>query len=239
MLNKVLIAISICGWLLTENALAKPKVLVFTKTTRYKHESIPDATKALIKLGKQNDFEVDTTTDAKMFNPKTLTQYKSIIFLSTTGDLLDSAQKACFIKYIHNGGGFVGIHSASASEKGWPWYGRLVGAVFTDHPEPQTGNVLVINRTDPSTRHLPRIWVRKDEWYNFDRVPTDVSVLICADERSYEGGKNGKYHPLAWKHSFEGGKVFYTALGHFSESYSDPLFLKHLLGGIKYTMAKK
>jgi len=215
----------------------KNRVLVFFKTTRYHHESIPAGVAAIQKLGRTHGFITDTTTDSTQFVPARLKKYAAVIFLSTSGNnLLDTVQKQSFRAYIKAGGGFVGIHSASATEKNWPWYGQLVGAVFTDHPEPQPGTVLVTNRSNPSTAHLPAKWHWKDEWYNFKEIPGNVQVLFCADEHSYKGGKNGSYHPLAWYHNYDGGRAFYTALGHFPEAYSDPLFLRHLLAGIRYAM---
>jgi type 1 glutamine amidotransferase len=215
------------------------RVLVFTKTTRYHHESIPAGIKAIQQMGLQNNFEVDTTTDSHKFSAENLSKYSVIIFLSTSGELLDPSQQLSLQNYIRSGGGFVGIHSASASEKKWPWFGKLIGAVFTDHPEPQIGNVTVLDKADASVANIPSPWVRKDEWYNFETIPTNVHLLLGVDEKSYKGGKNGPIHPLAWKHEFEGGRVFYTALGHFSEAYQDKLFLNHILEGIKYAMGEK
>ena len=218
---------------------AKKQILVFTKTTRYHHESIPAGIKAIQKMGLQNNFEVDTTTDSHKFSDQNLQKYSAVVFLSTSGELLDSVQQVSFQNYISSGGGFVGIHSASASEKEWPWFGELVGAVFTDHPEPQTGNVTVLDNDDPSTKDIPSPWIRKDEWYNFQKVPTNVHLLLGVDEKTYIGGKNGNVHPLAWKHEFDGGRAFYTALGHFSEAFQDTLFTHHILEGIKYAMGSK
>jgi type 1 glutamine amidotransferase len=215
------------------------KVLVFSKTTGYHHQSIPAGIAAITKLGAVNGFGVDTTTNTDLFTDGNLKQYAALIFLSTSGNLFDTVQKESLMRYIRDGGGFVGIHGASTSDKDWGWYGRLVGAVFTDHPKPQTANILVVDSTSPATRHLPRPWQRVDEWYNFKETPTGVHVLLCAGEHSYEGGKMGAYHPLAWYHNFEGGRSFYTALGHFDEAYSDPLFLKHLEKGIEWAMGRK
>lgn len=217
----------------------KKRILVFTKTTRYHHESIPSGISAIKKMGLENNFDVDTTTASDKFSEQNLSKYDAVVFLSTSGNLLDSAQKLNFQKYIRSGGGFVGIHSASASEKEWPWFGKLVGAVFTDHPEPQTANVTVLDKDDPSTKYLPSPWSRKDEWYNFKNVPVNVHLLLGVDEKTYKGGKNGEVHPLAWKHDFEGGRAFYTALGHFSEAYQDTLFINHILQGIKYSIKIK
>ena len=214
----------------------KQRVLVFSKTLSYHHASIPAGIAAIEKLGADNHFEVDTTTSSALFNDDNLKKYAAVIFLSPSGNVLDTAAKISFMRYIEAGGGYMGIHSASTTDKGWAWYNKLVGAVFTDHPEPQTGEVVVTDRKNSATRQLPARWLRKDEWYNFRQVPTNVHVLMTVDERTYKGGKHGSYHPLAWYHAYDGGRSFYTAIGHFSDSYKDPLLLQHLLAGIKYAM---
>ncbi len=217
----------------------KPRVLVFYKTLRYYHVSIPKGIAAIQKLGQSHGFDVDTTLNADFFNENTLKKYTAVIFLSTTGDVLNPIQEAEFQRYIQAGGGYVGIHSASATEKDWDWYGQLTGAVFVNHPpNPVEGIVQVVDENDPSTRHLPKRWKRKDEWYNFKKRLNDVHVLLTADETTYEGGTNGPYHPLAWQHNFDGGRAFYTALGHLDDAYEDPLFLQHILAGIQYGMGE-
>jgi type 1 glutamine amidotransferase len=214
-------------------------VLIFSKTTRYYHESIPAGIAAIQKLGKQYNFKVDTTTDNSLFTKENLKKYNAIIFLSTTGNnLLDSAQKLNFQEYIRSGSGFVGIHSASASEKEWPWYGELVGAVFIDHPEPQIAQVLITNKNHNATKHLPSPWIWNDEWYNFKFNPKNVQIILSVDENTYKGGKHGSDHPVSWHHEFEGGRSFYTALGHFDSSFQDSLYLQHILWGIKYAMGE-
>ncbi|HWD88318.1 MAG TPA: ThuA domain-containing protein [Mucilaginibacter sp.] len=224
------------------SVLAKPKVLVFSKTAGFHHASIAVGIPAIIKLGQENNFDVDTTTDASKFTTENLKQYAAVIFLSTTGTVFNDAERAAFTKYIESGGGFVGIHSATDTEYDWPWYGKLVGAYFKNHPSKQ--QVATLHITDPNfiaTKGLPIEWKRLDEWYNFRVVPSDkdVHVLITIDEKTYEGGNDGDYHPMSWYHSYDGGRAFYTALGHTDESYSDPLYLKHILGGIKYAMGKQ
>lgn len=230
----VLLVSSVC-------AMAKPKVLIFCKTAGFHHNSIAVGVPAIIKLGAENNFDVDTTTNASKFTQQNLKQYAAVIFLSTTGDVLNDAQQDAFKKYIESGGGFVGVHSATDTEYDWPWYGELVGAYFKNHPsKQQVATLHVVDRNFIATKDLPAEWKRLDEWYNFKVVPNDknVHVLITIDEKSYEGGNDGDYHPMAWYHDFDGGRAFYTALGHTDESYSDPLYLKHLLGGIKYAMGK-
>ncbi|MEI6946587.1 ThuA domain-containing protein [Paraflavisolibacter sp. H34] len=216
----------------------RKKVLVFSKTAGFHHASIADGNRALLKLGADNGFGVDTTTDAAWFTSKQLQQYTAVVFLNTTGDVLNPEQQAAFEAYIRGGGGYAGVHAASDTEYDWPWFGRLTGAYFTNHPKPQEALLHVTDGTHPSTRHLPLEWKRFDEWYNFKNIGTDLKVLLTIDEKSYEGGKNGDPHPMAWYHAYEGGRAFYTALGHTSESYSDPLFLQHLLGGIQYAIGK-
>ncbi|SDH50484.1 cytochrome c [Dyadobacter soli] len=220
-------------------AQSRPRVLIFSKTLRYYHESIPNGIQAIMKLGQSNGFDVDTTKSAEHFNDQNLQKYAAVIWLSTTGDVLNAPQQEAFERYIRSGRGYVGIHSASASEKEWPWFGKLTGAVFTGHPpDPVSGVVQVTNRKDASTKHLPERWKWTDEWYNFNKRVPDVEVLFCADEKTYKGGTEGDYHPLAWKHAFDGGRAFYTALGHLPAAYDDPLFQKHLLGGIQYAIGK-
>jgi len=219
------------------SANAKPKVLVFSKTAGFHHASIAVGIPAIIKLGQENNFDVDTTTDSRKFTYDNLKQYAAIIFLSTTGDVLNDTQQGEFEKYIRAGGGFVGVHSATDTEYDWPWYGNLVGAYFKNHPDhQQVATLHIVDRKFLATRHLSTEWKRLDEWYNFKWIAPGLHVLITIDEKSYTGGANGDYHPMSWYHEYDGGRAFYTALGHTDESYADPLYLKHLLGGIQYAM---
>ena len=217
---------------------AKPKVLVFCKTAGYHHNSIAAGVKAIMKLGRKNDFDVDSTTDATKFTSDNLKQYAAVIFLSTTGDVLNDAQQAEFEKYIRNGGGFVGVHAATDTEYDWPWYGNLVGAYFKSHPAQQMATRQVIDTNFIATKGLPNEWKRFDEWYNFKWMATDLHILLKIDETSYKGGEMNGNHPMSWYHEYDGGRAFYTELGHTDESYTDPLYLNHLLGGIKYAMGK-
>ena len=219
------------------HGIAKQKVLIFSKTAGFHHASIAVGIPAIIKLGQENNFDVDTTTDASKFTLKNLKQYAAVIWLSTTGDVLNDAQQAEFQKYIEAGGGYVGVHSATDTEYNWPWYGNLVGAYFKNHPSVQ--QIATLHIVDPNfiaTKYLPAEWKRLDEWYNFKWIEDGLHVLITIDEKTYNGGANGDNHPMSWYHSYDGGRAFYTALGHTDESYADPLYLKHLLGGIEYAM---
>lgn len=221
------------------NTYAKSrKVLVFSKTAGFRHRAAISAGKKLItKLGKENNFEVDTTEDAGMFTSDNLSQYTAIVFLCTTGDVFNEEQQQAFENYIRSGGGFAGIHSATDTEYDWPWYGELVGAYFKSHPPGQQQALFhVVDHNHIATAHLPAVWKKKDELYNFKWIGLDLHILITIDEDSYKGGQNGSFHPMSWYHEYSGGRAFYTALGHDEKSYEDPLYIKHLLGGIQYAM---
>jgi cytochrome c len=209
-------------------------VLVFSKTTGFRHDSIPHGIAAIKALGTDHGFSVDSTEDAARFTDVELPRYKVVVFLSTTGDILDDGQKAAFERYIRSGGGFAGIHSASDTEYQWAWYGRLVGAYFASHPEIQHATVRIEDLGHASTEGLPQKWDRTDEWYNFrDNPRGTVHVLATLDEATYSGGKMGADHPIAWCQVIDGGRSWYTAMGHTTESYAEPLYRLHLLGGIE------
>jgi type 1 glutamine amidotransferase len=209
--------------------------LVFSKTAGYRHESIPDGVEAIRTLGEQHRFAVDASEDATLFSDERLARYAVVIFLSTTGHILDGEQQAALERFIHKGGGFVGVHSATDTEYDWPWYGQLVGAYFKHHPQIQPATLHVVDPTHASTRALPALWTRTDEWYDFRDDPSSrVSVLLRLDETTYSGATMGASHPVTWCHSYDGGRAWYTALGHTKESYAEPLFLSHLLGGIQW-----
>lgn len=216
-----------------------PRVLIMSKTAGFYHTSIPAGIAAVQKLGSENGFKVDTTTDPAAFTTKHLKKYAAVIFLNTTGTLFNEGQKTALQQYIRSGGGFVGVHAATDTEYEWPWYNKMIGAWFDNHPKQQAAKLIVKDKSHLATKQLPDVWERKDEWYNFKNINPDIKTLITIDEKSYEGGKNGDFHPMAWYHNFEGGRVFYTGLGHTNESYSEPLFLQHLLGGIQYAMGNK
>lgn len=221
----------------------KPKILVFSKTAGYHHESIADGNAAIQKLGSSNNFDVDTTTNAAWFTEDSLSKYAAVVFLSTTGDVLNYYQEAAFERYIQSGGGFVGIHAATDTEYDWGWYGKMVGGYFLDHPgindtfpNVQEGVLNVVEGNSNAMKHLPAQWKRTDEFYSFKKLNPDVKVLMTIDEKSYNGGKNGTNHPMAWHHEYDGGRAFYTELGHTKESFSEEPYLKHILGGIQYAI---
>jgi cytochrome c len=214
-------------------------VLVFSKTTMFRHASITNGISAIKKLGATHGFAVDATEDASTFRPEKLKTYKAIVFLSTSGDILDSSQQEAFKNYIESGGGLAAIHAAVAgdvaTEGNWPWYGEALCARFTNHSSVVDGTIQIEDTNHVSTRGLPKNWLHKDEWYNFISSPRPVAhILASLDESSYKGGTMGKDHPIAWTRNVAKGRVWYTALGHTEASFEEPLFLKHLLGGIYF-----
>jgi type 1 glutamine amidotransferase len=209
------------------------RVLVFSKTAGFRHSSIPQGIAAIRQLGQANGFTVVATEDARAFTTQNLAQYQAVVWLSTTGDVLNNAQQQAFQTYISRGGGYVGIHAAADTEYDWPWYGGLVGAYFSSHPAQQQARVKVEDRSNVSTSHLPQTWTRTDEWYNYRANPRSrVKVLASLDESSYSGGTMGD-HPITWCQNYQGGRAWYTGLGHTEASYSDPLFTRMLLGGLQ------
>ncbi|MET8781295.1 MULTISPECIES: ThuA domain-containing protein [unclassified Streptomyces] len=213
------------------------RVLVFSKTAGFRHDSIPDGVAAVQQLGETSGFAVDATEDAGAFTSKNLKRYDAVVFLSTTGDVLDSTQQSAFEGYIRHGGAYVGIHAAADTEYDWEFYGGLAGAYFQSHPAIQQAEVDVEDRAHPATSELARTWERTDEWYNYRSNPRErAHVLASLDESSYTGGTMNGDHPIAWCQNYQGGRAFYTGGGHTKESYTDPAFLRHLRGGITWAI---
>jgi type 1 glutamine amidotransferase len=214
------------------------KILVFSKTSGWRHKSIPSGIVALKKLGIKNNWQVDFSEDSLVFNAENLSNYKLIVFLNTTGDILGSEQEKSFIKFIHNGGGFVGMHSATDTEPNWPFYADMLGAQFESHPKQQMAKLNVHNHENhPAIAHLDATFEKFDEWYNFKKpLATHMNVLIDIDETSYKGKQMGTKHPISWYHTYEGGRIFYTAMGHTNKTYSNPLFLKHIEEGMRWSL---
>jgi len=236
-----------------------PKVLIFSKTSKYHHNSIAAGIIAIQKLGVENKFDVDTTTDVSKFTDANLKQYATVIFLSPTSAssltndaknivFKDSLNKDALKNYIHNGGGFLGIHSATDFGYEWAWYGKMVGGYFLGHPNPrnvQKARLQIVDKKSPATKNLPDTLTRADEYYSFKpgSNPADLHVLIKLDENTMDYGRQTNLkmgdHPISWYHDYDGGRAFYTAMGHTDASFSEPFVLNHILGALQYTMGKK
>ncbi|MEU5905313.1 ThuA domain-containing protein [Micromonospora sp. NPDC047467] len=214
-------------------------VLVFSKTAGFRHDAIPVGIQTIRDLGAANNFTVTATEDAAAFTTGNLAQYEAVVFLNTTGDVLNASQQTAFESYIGSGRGYVGVHAAADTEYDWPFYGNLVGAWFASHPAIQQANVKVEDRGHAATGHLPQTWTRTDEWYNYrTNARSTAHVLATLDESSYSGGGMGADHPHSWCKSYSGGRSFYTGGGHTQASYAEPAFRNHLLGGIRYAAGR-
>ncbi|GAB3444746.1 ThuA domain-containing protein [Actinophytocola sediminis] len=214
-------------------------VLVFSKTAGFRHDAIPTGIQLIRDLGAANNFTVTATEDSSRFTTSTLAQFETVVFLNTTGDVLNDSQQSAFESYIRGGGGYVGIHSAADTEYGWSFYGQLVGAYFSAHPAIQQATVRVENRAHQATQHLGTSWVRTDEWYDFrSNARSSARVLATLDESTYSGGTMGADHPHTWCQVVQGGRSFYTGGGHTQASYSESAFRSLVLGGIRYAASR-
>jgi len=218
---------------------APPLLLVFTRTTGYRHASIPTAVAAVRAIGRRDNVTVVATEDPRAFADAPLRRVRAVAFLLTTGTVLNASQRGALERFVRHGGGWLGVHSASDTAYTWPFYGRLVGAYFRRHPAIQVATVDVADRRNPATASLPVVWRRVDEWYDFRSNPRSrVHILATVDERSYRGGGMGADHPIAWCHEDLGGRAFYTAMGHTIAAYHEPLFLAHLRGALDYVLGR-
>ena len=207
-------------------------VLVITETKGWVHDSIESGLKLIQNIGNKNNFNVYHSDNSSVITYKNLKEIKTIIFLNTTEEILTDVEQKVMESFIKSGKGFVGVHAAADTEYNWQWYGKLVGAYYRNHPEVMNGKILTINHK--ITNHLDSEWEIEEEWYNFDYVNYDINILLHLDEDSYIGGEHPDYHPITWYHEYDGGRSFYTGLGHTKEVYDDERFIKLLEKGILY-----
>jgi uncharacterized protein len=239
------------GTVFASAAASDFRVLIYTRNQigdkLYVHDNIAASAAAIQKLGKEHHFDVDVSDSPSVFTEETLKKYKALVFDNTNNEIFDNEdQKTAFQKYIRAGGGFVGIHSASGSMRKWPWFWSLLGGKFKRHPKLQPFTVFVKDRADISTAHLPETFIWTDEFYYVDNMPAGLHVLLAGDLKTlqdpekdkFPGKEFGDEFPLAWRHEFEGGRAWYTALGHQKEHYSDPRLMQHILGGILWASGK-
>jgi len=246
-----LIVLLLLGFCQMANAQKQFKALLVTTTRGWHHESLHTGVLAIQQLGVQNNFDVVLLENPDGFTDKYLEQFKVIIFLNTTGDILDSAQQKTMERFIQSGKGFVGIHSASDTEYGWDWYTRLVGRMFHIHPVIQTAKVNIVDTAFPGLQGFAGNTLWTDEWYEFGAEKVNgLNYVLSVDESSYnpkvewanrnlKGVGMGKFHPIAWYHNFDGGRSFYTALGHLPAVYGNSIFLNHLYAGILWAATSK
>ena len=227
------------------NAAQQKRVLLFTYSTGYRHSSIDPGAVALVALGKREHINIVASADPEIFSTAGLKRFDAIIFLSNTTDpkkpeseWFQGDKRTALQAFVHRGGGIVGIHAASDSHYNWPWYQQMIGAHFARHPQgTPTGTVKLVDRAHRSTAGLPAKVTRTDEWYYFDDYNPEMHLLATVDPQSL-GEKDVNPNPMSWSHTFEGGRVFYTAMGHTVESFSEPYFLKHVTGGLNWVLRR-
>jgi len=222
------------------------KALLFTRTAGFHHQSIHEGVDGVRALAARHNFSVDWQEDGAVFNEANLKKFDVVIFLNTTGDILNAEQQTAFEKFIQSGKGWVGIHAAADTEYEWPWYTKLVGMMFNTHPAQQTAYLDVVNSNFPGLERFPKRMLWTDEWYEYQKPykSDDLKFLITLDEKTYDPKTNkgtgmGATHPMAWYHNYDGGRAFYTGLGHIGLVYSDQSFLDHLYGGIYWAATGK
>ena len=219
------------------------KVLAFSQVEPgiYHHLSNLNGIALIEQLGKKQGWEVDVTHDPGSFNKTRLAQYDVVAFINSTGNILNKEQEAAFEEFFRAGGGYVGTHSAADTEHTWEWYGKMVGGYFKSHPEvDQVAMTTVENADHPANKHMGVSGEVLEEWYDYTanvRGKPGFTVLLTVDESTYEGGITGEDHPIAWTHNFEGGRAFYTGLGHHFQK-DHPFLSEHLIGGIEWAAGK-
>lgn len=218
-------------------ATERPRILVYTRTLGWRHDSIPQAVDALRELAGEAGFDIVHGEDPALFDDATLAGFRAVVFANTTGDVLDPPQRAAFDRFVRGGGGFIGVHSAADTGHDWPWYGELVGAWFDSHPPGlQTSTVRFETGRNPQGM---RQWRVTDELYNYrSNQRPRVDVVATVDEAEYAGGTMGEDHPIAWCHARFGGRAWYTGLGHDRALYADPAYRAHLLRGLRYATGR-
>ncbi len=247
---RIVFLVLVAGWMAIGGARAgqpSPRILVFTRNgptldgrKGYVHDNIASSVAAIRQLAGQHGIAVDVTDDAQLFNDATLPRYRALVFSNTNNEIFDTAdQRAALQRYIRGGGGFVGIHSACGSMRNWPWFWAMAGGTFARHPKLQEFTITVADRQHPSTAFLGETWRWTDEFYYLREMPPGLQVLLTGaleplDDPQKPKGETSR--PLAWCHVFEGGRCWFTTLGHRKESYADPVFQKHLLGGILWAV---
>jgi type 1 glutamine amidotransferase len=228
----------------------KVNVLLYTKNGEgFVHDNIPNSIEAIIALGKEHGFTVDTSEDPSDFTENNLKKYDAIIFSNTNNEVFNTdAQKVAFMRYIQAGGGFVGIHSASGTERQWKWFKQLLGGTFLWHEPYQKFSVKILDQTHPSLAHLPERWEKEDECYYLSEMNVNLKVLAVNDLSTLQIPDKkerqkpltfGNVFPSVWCQEFDGGRQWYTSLGHNKKDYNDPVYRKHILGGIQWVIGNQ
>ncbi len=229
-----------------KDKLKNSKVLVYTKNGKgYVHDNIASAVASIKEMGVENHFSVDVSDDPSVFTEANLKNYQFLIFTSTNNDVFDTDnQRVQFRRYIEAGGGFVGVHSVTGTERNWTWFKMMLGETFSWHATFQKFSIKKLDNTHPSMQGVPAIWEREDECYFGKELYPGIKVLMAhqlsslnpsqTDLIQKNAGSYANYFPAVWYQQFDGGNIWVTALGHSKESYQDPVYKNHLLQGIRF-----
>ncbi len=221
-------------------------VLVYTKNGKgYIHDNIAATVACIKELSVANNFKADISDDPAVFTETNLKKYTLLIFTSTNNDVFDTdEQRVAFRRYIEAGGGFVGVHSVTGTERNWKWFKMMIGETFSWHANFQKFSVKNIDPTHPSMKDVPTVWEREDECYFGKELYPGIKVLMAHDLHTLNTnqadlviknkGSFEDFYPSVWYQHFEGGNIWITTLGHSKESYQDPVYKNHLLQGIKF-----
>ncbi len=251
MKSRILAICCLVAFSLGAEAQGQFRALLFTKTAGWYHYSIHSGVEGIKGLAARHNFKVDWEENESVFSDNRLKNYDVVIFLHTTGDILNDEQQAAFERYIQNGGGWVGIHAAADTEYDWEWYTKMVGMMFRTHPREQTAMLDIIDRNFPGMERWASRQIWTDEWYQYRQpaLSDDLHYLIKVDESTYDPSRKlrdgsttdgmGEFHPIAWYHEYDGGRAFYTGLGHIDAIYKDQAYLDHVYGGIYWAATGK
>jgi uncharacterized protein len=239
--RRILAWIAVLLVALPASAADSKRVLIYSGSTGFRHESIEPGVAAIKVLATREGFAADTSEDPNVFTAERLKPYSVIVFVSSTTNPKDPAsewfvgeRREALQGFVHAGKGIVGIHAAADSHFNWPWYTKMIGGVFERHPQgTPAGELTVVDGTHPSTRGLPQTIPHIDEWYYYKDFNPRVQLLMTFDPASI-GETDANPNPISWAHEFEGGRVFYTGLGHTKEAYRTSFFLKHIAGALHW-----
>jgi type 1 glutamine amidotransferase len=231
-------------------AAAEQRILVYTRNYTpdgkgYVHDNIASSVEAIKKMGAEKGFAIDVSDDPAVFTESNLKQYAAIVFSNSNNQAFSSdAQRDAFKHYIESGGGFVGLHSASGSERDWPYFWSVLGGKFAAHPKMQAFTVQVADPGFPAVKQLPTQFQWTDECYFIDHLNSDIHPVLVTDRTKLDALDKMKIDvssfpnplPLAWYHQFDGGREFYLALGHNKEDYANPTLYGIIENGILWAM---
>ncbi len=229
------------------------KVLLFSKTTGFRHEESIEAGKAKFEeLASQEGWFLHNTESAGVFNGDQLAKFDVVIFNNSTGRVLTDEQRVLVQEYVENGGKLIGIHGAGDDSHHWDWYqGKLLGAKFSHHPlDPQLQEAQVMlddGAESVLAEGLSKGWKHTDEWYIFFENPRasdfDILYTINGDQIIPNGNllwikdKNwgmGEDHPVAWSKKVGNGKTFYTSMGHHAAVWEQKAFVDMLVNAVNW-----